>query len=308
MALETWEESLREQHLKTKEEETLKKQIPILLAVICLALGVTVAPQMSATMTSATARAATQQGLPDLIVRSDVLRNHWVVRVEDLPAEFCSVEEGGITPGTHKLIRFTVTTPNIGTADVFVGDPNEHVAAGDGLFEFASCHNHYHFRHYALYELIDPDTGFVWKAAKRGFCMLDTDPNPQWLGGPTPGPPQYRNCGAVGVAGNQGISAGWADTYNLHLGGQYFVLDGGDGQPVVPPGDYLLRITVNPPFVAKRREPCPFRDSNGFCHQLPESNYDNNIGQTTINIPNRPGRTGVGPEAGSPHVNPEPID
>ncbi|MFP5265089.1 MAG: lysyl oxidase family protein [Blastocatellia bacterium] len=284
----------------------MKKQIPIFMAAICLAMGVTLAPQMCATFASATV--SPQQGLPDLIVRSDVLRDHWVVRIEDLPAEFCSVEEGGITPGTRKLVRFTVTTPNIGTADIFVGDPNEHIAAGDGLFEFASCHNHYHFRHYALYELIDPNTGFVWKAAKRGFCMLDTDPNPQWLGGPTPGPGQYRNCGAVGIPGHQGITAGWADTYNLHLGGQFFVLDGGDGQPPVPAGNYILRITVNPPFTAKRNEACPFVDSNGFCHQLPESNYDNNVGQVTINIPNRPGKTGVGPEAGSPHVNPEPID
>jgi hypothetical protein len=291
-----------------KEEMTLKKQIPIFFAAICLALGVTLAPQMSATLASATIMTASQPGLPDLIVRSDVLRDHWVVRVENLPAEFCSVEEGGITPGTRKLIRFTVTTPNIGTADVFVGDPNDHVAANDGLFEFASCHHHYHFRHYALYQLIDPNTGFVWKAAKRGFCMLDTDPNPQWLGGPTPGPSQYRNCGEIDIPGNQGITAGWADTYNLHLGGQFFVLDGGDGQPVVPPGNYILRITVNPPFVAKRNEPCPFVDTNGFCHQLPESNYDNNVGQVTINIPNRPGKTGVGPEAGSPHMNPEPID
>jgi hypothetical protein len=249
-----------------------------------------------------------QSGTPDLIVRSDVLRDHWVVRIEDLPADFCSVIEGEITPGTHKLVRFTVTTPNIGTGDIFVGDPNAHFAANDGLFEFATCHNHFHFRHYALYELIDPNTGFVWRAAKRGFCMLDTDPNPQWLGGPTSGPRKYENCGAIGITGNQGISAGWSDTYNLHLGGQYFVLDGGDNQPVVPPGQYILRITVNPPFVAKGKEPCPFTDPSGFCHQLPESDYSNNVGQVTIDIPDRPGRTGVGPEKGSPHMNPEPID
>jgi hypothetical protein len=263
---------------------------------------------MSASFVSPVAKASLQQGKPDLIVRSDVLRDHWLVRIEDLPAEFCSVEEGGITPGTRKLVRFTVTTPNIGNADVFVGDPNEHVAANDGLFEFASCHHHYHFRHYALYQLIDPNTGFVWKAAKRGFCMLDTDPNPQWLGGPIPGPSQYRNCGEIGVPGHQGITAGWADTYNLHLGGQYFVLDGGDGQPPVPAGTYILRITVNPPFAAKRNEPCPNLDSQGLCHQLPESDYTNNVGEVVINIPDRPGRTGVGPEAGSPHVRPEPID
>src|SRR6184192_2578611 len=56
-------------------------------------------------------------GLPDLIVSSD-LGQQWVTRVEDLPATFCSVEEGGITPGTHTVVRFTVTTPNIGNADL----------------------------------------------------------------------------------------------------------------------------------------------------------------------------------------------
>ena len=286
----------------------MKKKILFVVVVSCLALGVILLPRMNKTVASGSPELALTTGQPNLIVRSDVLRNHWVVREENLPASFCSVEEGGITPGTHKLVRFTVTTPNIGTADINVGDPNVHVAANDGLFEYASCHNHYHFKHYALYELIDPNTGFVWRAAKRGFCMLDTDPNPQWLGGSTPGQSQYRNCGAVGIAGNQGISAGWADTYNLHLGGQYFILDGGDGQPEIPAGNYILRITVNPPFVAKRREPCPYVDANGFCHQLPESNYNDNVGEVSINIPDRVGRTGVGPEAGSPHPDTEPVE
>jgi hypothetical protein len=275
------------------------------LTVAILLTAIVVVSHVDATRESI---AKPQSGTPDLIVRSDVLRDHWLVRQENLPAAFCSVEEGNITPGDHKLLRFTVTTPNIGTGDVFVGDPNEHFALDDGLFEFATCHNHFHFRHYALYELVDPNSGFVWRAAKRGFCMLDTDPNPQWLGGPIPGQPKYRNCGAVGFPGFQGISAGWSDTYNLHLGGQYFVLDGGDGQPVVPPGRYIIRITVNPAFKAKGNEPCPFVDPDGFCHQLPESDYSNNVGQATIDIPNRVGRTGVGPEAGAPHMNPEPID
>jgi hypothetical protein len=289
----------------------MRKRGFVLVIIVCMFLAVVLAPRINARINATPVKSTpgvVEQGMPDLIVRSDVLRDHWVVRVEDLPAEFCSVQEGGITPGRHPLIRFTVTTPNIGTADVFVGDPNEHFAAGDGLFEFATCHKHYHFRHYALYELIDPASGIVWKAAKRGFCMLDTDPNPQWLGGPNPGPPQYRNCGALGIPGYQGISAGWADTYNLHLGGQYFVLDGGDGQPAVQPGYYTLRITVNPPFRKKGNEPCPQVDSQGFCHQLPESDYTNNVGEVTIYIPARPGRTGVGPEAGSPHVTPEPVD
>jgi len=282
----------------------MKTLLAGLMAALCLVLLAPATIRLAAVERTG----ASPGSAPDLIVRSDVLRNHWLVRVEDLPAGFCSVEEGNITPGVHTLLRFTVTTPNIGDADIFVGDPNEHVAAGDGLFEFATCHNHYHFRHYALYELIDADTGFVWRAAKRGFCMLDTDPNPQWLGGPNPGPPVYRNCGAIGIPGFQGISAGRSDTYHLHLGGQYFVLDGGDGQPDIPPGTYILRITVNPPFVAQAGEPCPHQDPAGFCHQLPESDFFNNIGQVTIEIPDHPGRGGVGPEKGSPHLNFEPIE
>jgi hypothetical protein len=66
----------------------------------------------------------------------------------------CSAEEGNVTPGVRRIVRFTVMTPNIGSADINLGDPNKHIAANDGLYEFASCHNHYHFRHYATYELV----------------------------------------------------------------------------------------------------------------------------------------------------------
>ncbi len=247
--------------------------------------------------------------MPDLVVRQDVLAHQWVVRDEDLPADACSVLEGGISPGVHKIVRFTVMTPNLGTADINLGDPNAHIAANDGLYEFAPCHQHYHFRHYALYQLIDPATGYVWKAAKRGFCMLDTDPDPGYYGQP-PKSPKFRDCGAVGVPGNQGISRGWADTYRFFLGGQYFVLDGADGQPVVPAGQYLLRITVNPPYQPQAGEPCRHADPRrpGWCHQLPESNYDNNVGEVLITIPERPGKRGVGPLSGEPPRSKEAVE
>ncbi len=142
-------------------------------------------------------------GLPDLWV-DESMSQQWVVRDENLPANFCSVQEGGVTPGIRKIVRFTVTTPNTGDADIYIGDPNEHIAANDGLFEFASCHNHYHFQHYALYELVDPRTGFVWKAAKRGFCMLDTDPVPTSQGNEQPRSAIFRSCGLVGIPAIKG--------------------------------------------------------------------------------------------------------
>src|SRR5262249_31589919 len=154
----------------------IRIRFSVILTTICLILGLALFRQVGLHSTPSANEAkseAKQNPLPDLIVDQASLRQHWIVRVEDLPAEFCSVEEGGITPGEHTLVRFTGATPNIGDAALVVGDPNQHV--GDGLFEFASCHNHYHFRHYALYELVNPRTGFVWRAAKRGFCMIDVE-------------------------------------------------------------------------------------------------------------------------------------
>jgi hypothetical protein len=247
-------------------------------------------------------------GLPDLIVDSKSTQNNWVTRVEDFPADFCSVIEGGVTPGTHKVIRFTVTTPNIGDADVYVGSPLKHMDPNgdgnfddaDGLFEFATCHQHFHFQHYAQYKLIDPATGFVWKAAKRGFCMLDTDPYNTNTGD---GTWNYRSCGNLTVDGNQGISDGWADTYVFKLGGQYFVLDGGDGQPEVPPGTYTIQVEVNPAYAAPAGGKCPLVTDakTGLCHQFAESNYANNIGEATVIITDHPGRSGYGPLKNAPN-------
>jgi len=240
-------------------------------------------------------------GLPDLIVDEKSTQQNWIVRVEDLPADFCSVQEGGVTPGTHTIIRFTVTTPNIGTGDVFVGSPLKHMdpngdgsfADADGMFTFATCHAHFHFNNYATYRLLDASTGQEWKAAKRGFCMLDTDPYNVNNGD---GTWTYRSCGNLTRDGFQGISTGWADTYVFKLGGQYFVLDGGDGQPVVPPGSYIIEVHVNPPYAPDKRGNCPLvKDpATGLCHNFQESDYTNNVGRVAIQIPDHPGRSGYG--------------
>ena len=41
---------------------------------------------------------------PDLIVDSKATQNNWLNRDEDLPATFCSVQEGGVTPGMHSIL------------------------------------------------------------------------------------------------------------------------------------------------------------------------------------------------------------
>jgi Lysyl oxidase len=227
-------------------------------------------------------------GLPDLIVDTKRLETSWHVSDQDLnKQDACSLIEGGVAAGTHRVLRFTVTTPNVGTADLVVGNPLDHVAAKDGLFEFASCHAHFHYRHYATYQLLSASGApLVIRAAKRGFCMIDVTP---WrIEGGGGGARKFDSCGNQLVPGNQGISVGFADSYDKHIGGQYFVLDGADGQAEVPPGDYWLRIEVNPGFTAAAGEPCPVLDAaSGLCHNFAESRYDNNVSEVLVTIPDR---------------------
>jgi hypothetical protein len=247
-------------------------------------------------------------GTPDLIVDAAKLGSSWVMYNENIPPG-CTAEEGEVTPGEHRTLRFTVSTPNIGTADVYIGDPNKHFdpngdgnpADSDGLYELATCHNHLHFRNYAKYELIpvqpDGSLGTPVTAAKRGFCMIDIAP----YGSDETSPKAwvYRSCGrpAIGafpeIPGNQGIATGYADVYTKWLAGQFFVVDN------VPAGPYVIRITVNPPFTPQNGEVCPHTDGLGFCHMLKELTYANNVGEVRITIPaGRAGKKGWGPNSG----------
>ena len=223
-------------------------------------------------------------GTPDLIVDQKSTENKWRIKTENLPANFCSVIEGGVTPGYRRLLRFTVTTPNIGDADVYIGDPDAHYAADDGLYELSDCHGHYHFNNYAEYRLISATTGKLWRSAKAGFCMLDTDP---WLPELRDAPRNYYNCGFPGYPGFQGISKGWSDTYVWRLGGQYFVLDGGDGQQPVPEGWYFIEVEVNPDYAPKGNQACNLATdpATGLCHNFEESDYTNNTMRVKIYIP-----------------------
>jgi hypothetical protein len=240
-------------------------------------------------------------GTPDLVVDATRLAASWVVADEYLPATLCSVLEGDVPPGDRRTLRFTVETPNIGDADVAIGDPRKHIdpngdgnySDSDGLYILDGCHGHFHFQNYARYELLplnaDGTLGTAVKARKRGFCMIDTTPFSNASGQPKER--VYYNCGTPTSAGNQGISVGYSDTYVKQLAGQYFVLD--DEREPVAPGNYILRITVNPGFTPTTGQPCPVRDpATNLCHNFFEGSYSNNVGQITLTIPPRVGKTG----------------
>jgi hypothetical protein len=121
------------------------------------------------------------------------------------------------------------------------------------LFHFSDCHQHYHFDGYAVYDLLDPTGNVVAEGHKQAFCLIDLD---QWAAG-YPGP--NYNCG------NQGISKGWADIYSGNLDCNW--IDVTD----VPPGDYTLRISVNPPLDATGVPPVVERDYSNNVLEYPVS-------------------------------------
>src|SRR5688572_7711377 len=94
---------------------------------MCLALALSMSGSPGAQQQKS---APDLDGMPDLLVRKDMLGGQWVVRSETLGANACSVIEGEITPGERLLVRFTVGIANIGDADIFIGNPQDHIDAG----------------------------------------------------------------------------------------------------------------------------------------------------------------------------------
>lgn len=167
-------------------------------------------------------------------------------------AEGCAPTDSGLD-----LLRFTVRTVNIGTADLLLGDPmcplpcSDHPDQVCGNPDFICSpdagHNHPHFLNYALYELLDGDGQTVVTGHKQAYCLED------------------EGCSdAKFVCSYQGLTVGCFDTYQSTVGCQYVnVTD-------VPSGDYVLRVTVDP------------------LNLLPDSNRENNVVTVAVTIPDRP--------------------
>jgi hypothetical protein len=162
--------------------------------------------------------------LPDLTIDAARVRRYATLHERNFTAGDCALIEqcvGGI--GRRKLLSFDVMTPNIGTADLVLGNP-----ANNRQFEFSACHGHYHYSGYANYELLSSSGTAVVTGRKQAFCLEDSIRN-------SPGAAASRY-----TCTNQGISAGWADDYYPTLDCQWLDVTN------VPSGSYQLRVTINP--------------------------------------------------------------
>ena len=162
--------------------------------------------------------------MPDLTVDEPTLKESVSWSLESFPANDCAIDEGCVTgAGDRKLLRFTTSTPNVGAADFYIGNPEKNPNA-----LYAQCHGHYHYHQYSSYRLVSSDGHTVATGRKQAFCAFDHTKVDAGAG-----PGKY-------YCDNQGITPGWTDIYEAHLDCQW--IDVTD----VTPGAYTLEVEVNP--------------------------------------------------------------
>lgn len=137
---------------------------------------------------------------------------------------------GDFNSATSKTrVHQRITTSDGNVVEVFVGE-----------FVWHPGHDHWHFGDFTLYELWSLKTNggldfVVVSSDKLSYCVIDTDPVDR--NNPAFSPLRnYFDCGAR----QQGLSAGWGDTYKSHLDGQALDITG------LPDGYYALVSSVNP--------------------------------------------------------------
>jgi hypothetical protein len=151
---------------------------------------------------------------------------NFTVQTRTFSASDHDVQDGCVTPGSHKLLRFDFLSYNAGTADLVVGSP----AARPDLFVWSAGHGHYHLKDFNEFLLFAANGNLATVGYKQAFCAIDIERIAPWASASG----RFHDCNS-----DQGISAGWADVYSSFLACQFVVLDG------VPNGDYTLQSTTN---------------------------------------------------------------
>lgn len=174
------------------------------------------------------------------------------IDTQDFDVNSCEVIDACVSgTGTRKLLHFDADIINAGNQDLILGNP-----ANNPNFTYDPCHQHYHLRNMMQYALLDATTGNVVAVnsapvvvRKQGFCLMDSE---QYSATANPDP--TYDCT------NQGLSVGWEDVYDVSVDCQWLDVTG------VPPGNYILQLTVNPD------------------HAYPDTNFNDNVAQTPVTI------------------------
>ena len=151
---------------------------------------------------------------------------NFAISTQTFTANDHDVQDGCVTPGTHRIMRFDFLSYNAGNSDLVIGSP----ASRPDLFVWSAGHGHYHLRDFNEFLLFNSTGALATIGYKQAFCAIDIER----IGSNASASARFANCNT-----DQGISSGWADVYSSGLPCQYIVID------TVPDGDYTLQSTTN---------------------------------------------------------------
>ncbi len=143
---------------------------------------------------------------PDLLVVSEDLQNNRIIYRYFAPNS-CALAESCVNgAGWRRLLQFDATAHNLGGTALDIGP----VVAENPLtnmFEYNSCHAHFHFQNYGEFQL-----GSASQPSKQAFCVESTS--------------RFSNNELAPLThdyscNNQGIQAGWVDEYGAGLDCQW---------------------------------------------------------------------------------------
>uniref|UniRef100_A0A674MZ65 Lysyl oxidase homolog n=1 Tax=Takifugu rubripes TaxID=31033 RepID=A0A674MZ65_TAKRU len=173
-----------------------------------------------------------QNGLPDLEPDPYAIQAGTYIQRMQMYALRCAAEENCLARYQLRdidfrvLLRFPQKVKNQGTGDFLPVKPRYQ-------WDWHSCHQHYHSMDaFSNYDLLDSVTGLkVAEGHKASFCLEDT--------GCDPGFRRRYAC----TSHTQGLSPGCFDIYAANIDCQWIDITD------VPPGNYILKVTVNPNFL-----------------------------------------------------------
>ncbi|XP_031721013.1 protein-lysine 6-oxidase-like [Anarrhichthys ocellatus] len=176
-----------------------------------------------------------QNGLPDLIPDPYAIQAGAYIQRMQMFALRCAAEENCLARSAYRpavkdidfrvLLRFPQKVKNQGTTDFLPVKPRYQ-------WDWHNCHQHFHsMEAFSNYDLLDIVTERkVAEGHKASFCLEDT--------GCDPGFRRRYAC----TSHTQGLSPGCHDIYAANIDCQWIDITD------VPPGNYILKVTVNPNF------------------------------------------------------------
>lgn len=157
----------------------------------------------------------TGDAILDLVPNNaDRVKQSMLFQKRDFSTASCALVEGCVGgSGARTLLRFDTEVYNVGDAGFLAASPQER----PDLFEYSSCHGHYHFNGFARFDLYTPAGVPAIRGGKLAYCMEDTV---AYQSGPGVA------CEGASTCDAQGIQKGWTDLYARDLDCQWLDITG----------------------------------------------------------------------------------